>query len=70
MKFLKLNIWCALSKNQLIGPFFYDDGIVNGENDLAMLQSFFISEVRRLKKVLSIIFQQDGALSYFSSNVR
>ena len=35
-----------------------------------MLQSFIIPEVKRLKKVHSIIFQQDGAPSHFASNVR
>jgi len=63
----KLNIWCALSKNRLIGPFFFDDEIVDGENYLAMLQSFFIPEVRRLKKGRSIIFQQDGAPPHFAA---
>lgn len=66
----KLNVWCALSKNHLIGPFFFDDDTVNGKNDLEMLQSFFILEVKRLRKVRSIIFQQDGAPTHFASSVR
>ena len=66
----KLNVWCALSKNRLIGPFFFDDDTVNGESYLVMLKSFFIPEVRKLKKVRSIIFQQDGAPPHFTTHVR
>lgn len=66
----KVNVWCALSKNQLIGPFFFDEDTINGESYLAMLQSFFVPEVKRLKKVRSIIFQQDGAPPHFSRDVR
>ena len=66
----KLNVWCALSKNRLIGPFFFDDDTVNGESYLAMLKSFFIPEVRKLKKVRAIIFQQDGAPPHFATDVR
>ena len=48
--------------------FFFDD-IVDGENDVVILQSFFLPEGRRLKKVHSIIFQQVGAPPHFSNNI-
>ena len=70
MKSPKLNVCCAISKNQLVGPYFFEDDTVNGNNYLSMLQNFFIWEVRKLHKVRSIIFQQDGAPSHFSSDVR
>ena len=35
-----------MSKNQLIGPFFFEDDTVNGENYLSMLQQVFIPEIR------------------------
>ena len=70
MKSPKLNVWCAMSKNQLIGPFFFEDDTVNGENYLSMLQQFFIPEIRKLHKLQSIIFQQDGAPPHFSVDVR
>jgi hypothetical protein len=57
-------------KTQLIGPFFFKDDTVNGENYLSMLQNFFRPEVRRLHKVRSIIFQQDGASPHFTIDVR
>ena len=42
----KLNVWCAMIKNQLIGSFFFDD-TVNRENYLSMLQQLFIPEIRK-----------------------
>ena len=35
-----------------------------------MLQEFFIPEVRRMKKMHSIVFQQDGAPPHFAADVR
>ncbi|CAF3419729.1 unnamed protein product [Rotaria sp. Silwood2] len=61
---------CAMSKNQLVRPYFFEDDTVNGENDLLMLQTFFIPEVKKLHKFRSIIFQQDGAPPHFSIDVR
>ena len=58
MKSLKLNVWCAESKNQLIGPFFLeDDTQLTGENYLPMFQQSFIPEIRKRNKLRSIIFQ-------------
>ena len=70
MKSPKLNVWCAMSKNQLVGAYFFEDDTVNGNNYLSMLQNFFIWEMRKLHKVRSIIFQQDGAPAHFSTDVR
>jgi len=42
----------------------------NGEKYLSMLETFFIPEVKRLRKVRSIIFQQSGAPPHFAGNVR
>lgn len=66
----KVNVWCAMSKNRLIGPFFFEGDTVNGEKYLSMLQTFFIPEVKKLRKIRSIIFQQDGAPPHFSIEVR
>ena len=61
MNSLKLNVCRGLSKNRLIGPFFFEDDNINREIYLAVLQSFFFPELRRLKKVLSAVYQQDSA---------
>ena len=70
MKSPKLKVWCAMSKNQLVGAYFFEDDTVNGNNYLSMLQNFFIWKVRKLHKVRCIIFQQDGAPAHFSTDVR
>ncbi len=66
----KLNVWCAMSRTHLIGPFFFEGDTVNGEKYLSMLQNFFLPEVRRLHKVRSVFFQQDGAPPHFAVDVR
>lgn len=70
MKSPKINVWCALSKNKIIGPYFFEDDTVNGQNYLTMLQDYFMVEVRKLHKVRTVIFQQDGAPAHFSKDVR
>ena len=42
-----------MSKNQLIGPFFFKDDAVNGDNYLSILQQFFIREIRKWHKLRS-----------------
>ena len=59
-----------MSKTPLIDPFFFENETVSGENYLSMLQNFFVPEVRRLHKVCSIIFLQDGAPPHFAMDVR
>ena len=59
-----------MSKNQLVGPYIFEDDTVNGNNYLSVLQNLLIWEVRKLHKVRSIIFQQDGAPAHFSIDVR
>jgi DDE superfamily endonuclease/Helix-turn-helix domain (DUF4817) len=66
----KVNVWCALSKNKIIGPYFFEDETVNGQNYLSMLQEYFMFEVRKMHKVRSLVFQQDGAPAHFSTDVR
>ena len=66
----KINVWCAMSKNVIIGPYFFDDATVNGQNYLSMLRNFFVPEIKRRHKFSSIVFQQDGAPAHFSVNVR
>ena len=66
----KLNVWCVISKTQLIGPFFFEDDTVNGENYLSILQNLFLPEVRRLHVVRPIIFEQDKAPPYFTIDIR
>ena len=66
----QLNVWCAVSKTQSIGSFFFEDKTINEEIYLSMLQNFFLPEVRRLYKVHLIIFRQDGASPHFTIDMR
>jgi len=59
-----------MSSNRLIGPFFFEGDSVDGPKYLSMLQEFFIPEVRKMKKMRSIVFQQDGAPPHFTTDVR
>jgi hypothetical protein len=70
MRSPKVNVWCAMSCNRLIGPFFFEGDTVDGPKYLSMLQEFFIPEVRKLNKMRSLIFQQDGAPAHFAVDVR
>ena len=55
-----------MTNNHLIGSFFFNDETVNGENYLSMPEPFFLPEVRRLRKVCSIILQQEDAPPHFA----
>ena len=66
----ELNVWCGISKNKLLGLYFFEDDTVNRENYLLMLEISFIPEIRKLYKPRSIVFQQDGASRHFSIDVR
>ena len=70
MKSSKVNVWRAMSSKRLIGPFFFEDDTVDGPKYLSMLQEFFIPQVRKMKKMRSIVFQLDGAPPHFVADVR
>ena len=59
-----------MSSKRLIGPFLFEGDTVNGPKYLTMLQEFFIPEVRKMKKMRSILFQQDGTPPHFAADVR
>ena len=59
-----------MSSKRLIGPFFFEGDTVDGPKYLSMLQEFFIPEVRKMEKMHSIVFQQDGAPSHFAADAR
>jgi hypothetical protein len=70
MNSAKVNVWCAMSSKQIIGPFFFDHDTVNKDDYLNMLKSFFHPIIRRQKLDKKIYFQQDGAPIHFSKEVR
>ena len=46
-----------MSESRVIGPYFFDDDTINGENSHSILKEFFIPELKRLDKASSTIFQ-------------
>lgn len=66
----KVSVWCAVSRLGVIGPYFFEDAqgataTVNSERYIAMLENFFIPELRRRGiDTRNVWFQQDGATAH------
>lgn len=56
----KVNVFCAMSKKRVYGPFFFEEGTVNGEVYLIMLQNWLMEKLHE-EESSDFIFQQDGA---------
>lgn len=57
-------------KNQVIKPFFFEGYVVNGNNYLEMLRSYFIPQLEQLGLIENTVFQQDDAPCHFVLHVR
>ena len=66
----KINVWCAMSSNCIIGPYFFDEETIDGKNYLKMLNDYFHPILVRKRIVRSVIFQQDGAPPHYEVSVR
>ena len=55
-----MNVWYGLTRNSIIGPFFFIEVAVTGHVYLVMLQNFVIGQLP-----LGSIFQQDGAPPHY-----
>jgi hypothetical protein len=55
----KVNVWCGLMHDQVIGPFFFQEQTVNMYTYLDMLRLYAIPQFEQLQP--HIILQQDGA---------
>ena len=64
----KVNVWCGVFIDAIIGPFFFEDQTVNQKNFLEMLEGQIIPEV--LRKREDAIFQLDGAPPHWGLQVR
>lgn len=64
----KLNVWCGLMHNLIIGPFFFAEQTVTGNTYLDMLDQFVVPQLMHLQP--NVIFQQDGAPPHWSLIVR
>ena len=53
----KVHVWCSLSDSCVIGPYFFEDDTINGQNSHSMLKELFVHELKRLGTANSAIFQ-------------
>ena len=65
----KLNVFCAISKKRVYGPFFFEETTVSSEAYLDMLQNWLI-ELLLDGEQADFIFQQNGASPHWSLIVR
>ncbi|KAJ4426523.1 hypothetical protein ANN_27337 [Periplaneta americana] len=64
----KLNVWCGLMHNLIIGPFFFAEQTVTRNTYLDMLDQFVVPQLMHLQP--NVIFQQDGAPPHWGLIVR
>jgi hypothetical protein len=60
----KLNVWCALTANSVIGPFFSEEATVTRASYLKMLQNYALTQIPQ-----EYFFQQDGAPPHYANTV-
>ena len=65
----KVTVWCAMSSNGIIGPYFFEDAAghsvtVTSARYLQMLETFLIPQLQQLPVNVNTHFQQDGATSH------
>ena len=61
----KVNVWCALTCDTVIGPFFFAEKTVTGTTYLDMLENYAIPQLPN-----EFFFQQDGAPPHYANEVR
>jgi hypothetical protein len=60
----KVNVWCALTRDHVIGPYFFAERTVTSHNYLDMLQLLAVPKIDD-----NVIFNQDGAPPHYSNTV-
>ena len=56
---LKVNVWCGIMCNQVIGPFFFHETTITADIYLDLLTKYVTPQL--INSEPNIIFQQDGA---------
>lgn len=64
----KLNVFCAISKRKVYGPFFFGEKTVTGNSYLDMLQLWLFPQLQEEPE--NFIWQQDGAPPHWHISVR
>ena len=65
----KISVWCAVTWDGVIGPFFFENNIVNQHSYREMLEDWFLDRLP-LSYRLHGYFQQDGAPCHTAHSVR
>lgn len=66
----KINVWCGLSREEVIGPFFFAEKTINGNVYLDMLENYCFPQLDDMENANSLYFQQDGAPPHYKTIVR
>ena len=66
----KVNVWCALSYNEVKGIFFFNEKTVCQGNYLDMLENYAMPIITDGEGHATAIFQQDGAPPHYATIVR
>ena len=61
-------VWCGISEEKVIGPYFFQDQHVNGENYRNILIQCAFPRLASIRA--NYMFHQDRALAHYSSRVR
>lgn len=65
----KVNVWCALTTERVIGPFFFAESTVTATTYLDMLEHYAVPQIKHLQRE-HLFFQQDGAPPHWGLEVR
>jgi hypothetical protein len=63
----KVNVFCAVSRRRVFGPFFFAEKSVTGQVYLQMLQNWLMPQLAEEEE---FIFQQDGVPPHWHMGVR
>ena len=64
----KINVWCGLMHNQIIGPFIFAESTITANIYLDMLKHYVVPQLEEFQP--RVVFQQDGAPPHWSLIVR
>ena len=65
----KVNVFCAVSRRRVFGPFFFAEDSVTGKVCLDMLENWLMPQLTD-EEVQVYIYQQDGAPPHWHKEVR
>jgi hypothetical protein len=65
-----LMVWAGIIRDEFVGPFFFEDGTVDGDQYLSMLENQMWPAIAACSDIDVLFFQQDGAPAHYSRQVR